>query len=187
MRLAMRTANLLLVSAIALVGASACTSGVRQALGSERTTPDEFRVVTIAPLTVPPEYSLRPPQPGELRAEDIFQDRQAQRALFGDFEASNASDAEILLAARAGAADANPDVRALIDGETAALVRKDRSFADRILFWREGEGETEALVITERPAPIDPEEERRRIESVTGGGEVEIERRRATGRKLPGL
>jgi len=183
----MRTATLLVVSAIALIGANACTSGVRQALGAERTTPDEFRVVTIAPLTVPPEYSLRPPQPGELRAEDIFQDRQAQRALFGDFEASSASDAEILLAARAGAADANPDVRALIDGETAALVRKDRSFADRILFWRDGGEDAEVLIITEPPSPIDPEEERARIESVTGGGEVEIERRRNVRPKLPGL
>ncbi len=182
----MRIVNLVLVSAIALVGASACNSGVRQALGTDRTTPDEFRVVTIAPLTVPPEYALRPPQPGELRAEDIFQDRQAQRSLFGDFEASNASDAEILLAARAGAAEANPDVRALIDGETAALVRKDRSFADRILFWREADTSEERVII-ERPAPIDPEEERERIESVTGGGEVEIERRRTIRRKLPGL
>ncbi len=182
----MRIANLLLVSAIALVGATACGSGVRQALGAERSTPDEFRVVTIAPLVVPPEYSLRPPRPGELRAEDIFQDRQAQRALFGDFEASNASDAEILLAARAGAADANPDVRALIDGETAALVRKDQSFADRILFWRDGES-GEQRVITERPAPIDPDDERQRIEAVTGGGEVEIERRRTVRPKLPGL
>ncbi len=182
----MRIANLLLVSAVALVTTTACNSGVRQALGADRTTPDEFRVVTIAPLVVPPEYSLRPPQPGELRAEDIFQDRQAQRALFGDFEASNASDAEILLAARAGAADANPDVRALIDGETAAVVRKEQSFADRILFWRDPE-DGEQRVITERPAPIDPEDERSRIESVTGGGEVEIERRRNVRRKLPGL
>ncbi len=183
----MRIVNLLLVSVVALVGASACGStGVRQALGAERTTPDEFRVVTIAPLSVPPEYALRPPQPGELRAEDIFQDRQAQRSLFGDFEASSASDAEILLAARAGAADANPDVRALIDGETAALVRKDRTFADRILFWRDVET-TEERVITERPAPIDPEEERQRIETVTGGGQVEIERRRSVRSKLPGL
>ena len=180
----MRPSALLLVSAAALLATSACTSGVRQALGASRATPDEFRVVTIAPLTVPPEYGLRPPQPGELRAEDIFQDRQAQRALFGDLEATSATDGEILFAARAGAANANPQVRALIDGETAAIVRKDESFADRILFWRDGEtilrrgGESE---------PIDPEEERERIEAVTGGGEVEIQRRRNVRPKLPGL
>lgn len=180
----MRLSAVIAVSLAALVGASACNSGVRQALGVERTTPDEFRVVTIAPLTVPPEYALRPPQPGELRAEDVFQDRQAQRALFGDLEGSDATDAEVLFAARAGAADANPDVRALIDGETAAIVRKDSGFASRVLFWRDGEtvilqgGEVE---------PIDPEQERERIEAVTGGGEVEIVRRRSVRGKLPGL
>lgn len=180
----MRASAVFAISMAALIGTSACTSGVRQALGAERTTPDEFRVVTIAPLTVPPEYALRPPRPGELRAEDIFQDRQAQRALFGDLEGSDATDAEILFAARAGAADANPDVRALIDGETAALVRKDRSFADRILFWRDGET---VVVQGGDPEPIDPEEERERIESVTGGGDVEIVRRRDVRPKLPGL
>ena len=77
-------------------------------------------------------------------------------------------------------------MRALIDGETAAVVRKEQSFSDRILFWREG-GTGEERVITERAAPIDPEDERERIEAVTGGGEVEIERRRNIRPKLPGL
>lgn len=180
----MKASAAIAISLAALIGTSACNSGVRQALGVERTTPDEFRVVTIAPLTVPPEYALRPPQPGELRAEDIFQDRQAQRALFGDLEASNATDAEILFAARAGAADANPDVRALIDGEAAAVVRKDRSFADRVLFWRDGET---VIIPGAEAEPIDPELERERIEAVTGGGDVEIVRRRNVRPKLPGL
>ncbi|MGJ3231390.1 MAG: DUF3035 domain-containing protein [Oceanicaulis sp.] len=178
----MRIRSLLIVSAAALIGTSACSSGVRQALGAERATPDEFRVVTIAPLTVPPEYNLRPPQPGELRAEDIFQDRQARRALFGDLDSSRATDGEILFAARAGAADANPDVRALIDGETAAIVRKRESLADRVLFWRDQE-----RLVNDDGEPLDPEEERARIERITGGGEVEIQRRRAGRSKLPGL
>lgn len=178
----MRMRSLLLISAAALFGATACNSGVRQALGAERTTPDEFRVVTIAPLTVPPEYNLVPPRPGELRAEDVFQDRQAQRALFGDLDSSNATDGEILLAARAGAADANPDVRALIDGETAAIVRKSEGLSDRILFWRSGE-----VVVDDEGQPIDPQAEQARIERVTGDGAVEIVRRRDTRGKLPGL
>ncbi|KPP80778.1 MAG: beta barrel protein insertion system lipoprotein component BamF [Oceanicaulis sp. HLUCCA04] len=179
----MRTQNIIAVAAMALVGASACTSGVRQALGTERTAPDEFRVVTIAPLTVPPEYSLRPPAPGQLRAEDIFPDQQARRALFGDFSSENASRGEILLAARAGGADANPNVRALIDGETAAVVRKNESFADRLMFWEPDSVRPAA----DSDAPIDVEEERRRITEVTGGGDVIIVQPRRSGRKLPGL
>ena len=174
--------SVILVSAVALLSTSACTSGVREAFSSERAAPDEFKVVTIAPLTVPPEYNLRPPAPGELRAEDVFTDRQAQRALFGDLDSSNASDAEILLAARAGAADANPDVRALIDGESAAVIRKTENLSDRIMFWREG-----AELVDEEGNPIDPEAERERIERLTGGGEVEVRRRPSTRSKLPGL
>jgi hypothetical protein len=179
----MRIQNIIAVAAMALVGASACTSGVRQALGAERTSPDEFRVVTIAPLTVPPEYSLRPPAPGQLRAEDIFPDQQARRALFGDFSAENASRGEIILAARAGSADANPNVRALIDGETAAVVRKNENFADRLMFWRP---DSQLPAAADADA-IDPDEERRRVVDVTGGGEVTIVQPRRTGRKLPGL
>lgn len=179
----MKLRSVLIISAAALITSTACTSGVRQALGAERSTPDEFKVVTIAPLTVPPEYNLRPPEPGELRAEDIFTDRQAQRALFGDLDSSNASDAEILLAARAGAAEANPDVRALIDGETAAVIRKNEGLADRIMFWRDGELIAEGA----SSEPIDPDLERERIERITGGGEVEIQRRPPTRSKLPGL
>jgi len=178
----MEIRSLIIVAAAALIGASACSSGVRQALGAERSTPDEFRVVTIAPLNVPPEYNLRPPQPGELRAEDVFQDRQARRALFGDMDSSRATDGEILFAARAGAADANPDVRALIDGETAAIVRKRESFADRVLFWRDAE-----RLVNDEGQPLDPAAEQARVQRVTGDGEVEITRQRNTRSKLPGL
>jgi hypothetical protein len=177
----MRTA--LIIAAAAVFGASACTSGVRQALGADKTVPDEFRTVTIAPLTVPPEFNLRPPQPGELRPEDIFQDQAARRALFGDLSASDATDAEIMFAQRAGAADAIPDVRALIDGETAAIIRQPRSIADRILFWRDNDR-------LERHGgdPVDYEDELTRTAAVTGGGQVEITRERRRVRpKLPGL
>lgn len=178
----MRMRTALILSATALLALTGCNSGVRQALGVDKTTPDEFRVVTIAPLSVPPEYNLTPPRPGELRAEDMFQDQQARRALFGDMGSSNATDGEILFAARAGAADANPNVRAIIDGESASLIRKDASFANRVLFWRD-----EERLVAQGGQPLDPQDEADAIESVTGGGEVEIERRRSTRRKLPGL
>lgn len=178
----MRMRTALILSATALFALTGCNSGVRQALGVDKTTPDEFRVVTIAPLSVPPEYNLTPPRPGELRAEDMFQDQQARRALFGDLSGTNASDAEVLFAARAGAADANPNVRAIIDGESAALIRKDESFANRVLFWRDNE-----RLIAQGGDPIDPDDATAAIENVTGGGEVEIERRRTVRRKLPGL
>ena len=44
---------------------AACTSGeVRDNLGMNRAAPDEFKVVSRPPLSVPPEFYMRPPEPG---------------------------------------------------------------------------------------------------------------------------
>ena len=53
------TLRLLTVAALTLA-VSAC-GGFREQLGLEKQSPDEFRVVSRAPLTLPPDYSLRPP------------------------------------------------------------------------------------------------------------------------------
>jgi hypothetical protein len=42
----------------------------KQAIGIEPTSPDEFAVESRAPLTVPPEFDLRPPQPGAPRPQE---------------------------------------------------------------------------------------------------------------------
>ena len=70
-----------------------------------------------------------------------------------------------------------------VDGETAAVVRKNENFADRLMFWQPGT----VIPSADSQTPIDPEDERRRIEQVTGGGEVIIVQPRRSGRKLPGL
>ena len=52
------------MTAVALTGALAATAGcqsTKQALGMTKVVPDEFRVVTMAPLTVPPEYEVQSP------------------------------------------------------------------------------------------------------------------------------
>ncbi|WP_421792567.1 DUF3035 domain-containing protein [Hyphobacterium sp.] len=172
------------LTVIGVTAAAIALSGCA-GFGGGTSEPDEFRVVTIAPLTVPPEYNLRPPRPGEPRPEEIFPDQAARAALFGARGDFQGSDGEALLVARAGGGEADPFIRAIIDGESAAIVRKDRAFADQILFWGEGrEGIGEDAIV------IDAEEEAERlraIENVTGGGEVEIERDRNTIGKLPGL
>jgi hypothetical protein len=43
---------------------------LRQAVGIERVGPDEFAVESRAPLTIPPEFDLRPPQPGAPRPQE---------------------------------------------------------------------------------------------------------------------
>ena len=184
----MRMRALILITTAA-VAASGCSS-VNRAMGAARTSPDEFRTVTIAPLTVPPEYNLRPPEPGSPRPEEIYPDQQARLALLGSQGAFEGSDAEAMLVARAGSGEADPFIRSIIDGEEASMVRKSRSFSDIILFWR-NDGEPRA---PRGPGvdntPLSAEAEADRLElvnGVTGGGTVEIERDRSVLPKLPGL
>jgi hypothetical protein len=55
---------LLAVAGLAAILFMAGCSDLRQAIGMDRVGPDEFAVESRAPLTIPPEFDLRPPQPG---------------------------------------------------------------------------------------------------------------------------
>lgn len=167
--------RILLVLPLLALSLSGC-----QMFGGERVMPDEFAVLSKPPLTVPPEYSLLPPRPGEAEVQ-IDTSQRAQAALFGAVPVADASDAERALVAQAGGIAADPAVRLQLEQEVAGIVYKDPSFADRILFWRDG---------GEGGVALDPQEEAERLESIyaaTGGGEVEIQRQRGVVSKLPGL
>ena len=67
---------------LAGLGLSGCQSASK-ALGMSKVVPDEFRVVTKAPLVVPPDYALRPPAPGEPRPQELQPESAARAALLG--------------------------------------------------------------------------------------------------------
>lgn len=180
-RRALAATALILSAAMAL---TAC-SGARRATGADRSRPDEFRIVTMAPLEVPPEYNLRPPRPGEPRPQEYSANEQARRALLGGEVETNASSAERMLVSLAGGAEADPAIRATIDAETSGVIRRRRGFANRVLFWRGGDVADEANPL----ANVSEAERLERIEAgdlATGEGDVVI-RRSGGGLKLPGL
>jgi hypothetical protein len=62
-----------------------CAQGtVQDALGMSKRAPDEFAVVRRAPLIVPPDYDLRPPDPGAPRPNIGTTSDQARVALTGN-------------------------------------------------------------------------------------------------------
>ncbi len=140
--------------AVALGG---CGNQVRQALGMTKRSPDEFQVVAHAPLTLPPDYSLRPPEPGAPRPQEGTARDQAQTALFNNgtgtdystgssfstgFDSSTdtgQSAGEVALLQNAGATGLDSDIRAQIDAETAAQVERDQTLIERLVFWRSPE------------------------------------------------
>jgi hypothetical protein len=161
------------VLAVAALGASACTTN---------RTPDEFRVVRKAPLTVPPDYNLRPPAPGESRPTELQPDAAARVAVFGTDIGREASQGERLFIAAAGGEATDRAVRQQVDYDAAQTLRKNRSFTDMILNF--GKAPREPLV------DASAEAERLRTEDeltkeVTGGGTVLIRRKNSS--KLPGL
>ena len=180
----------LIAGAILTVTASlAGCSGFRQAAGMTKTVPDEFLVVSTAPLTVPPEYNLRPPRPGQATPQELRPNQEARVAVFGDGIGEGASPGEQALIARAGATAVDSAIRGQIDFARADTLRKPRSMADRILFWRDGAApaaEPGDGVLVDPAAEAERlAAEQRAIDAATGGGEVVI-RKGERGFRLPG-
>ena len=59
---------------------SAC-SNFKQMIGLDQPMPDEFAVESRAPLTVPPDFDLRPPEPGAPRPQEKSAEQQAQQVM----------------------------------------------------------------------------------------------------------
>ena len=49
--------------------------------GGKKVSPDEFKIVSHSPLTMPPNAELRPPRPGEPRPQETTPSDQAKEAL----------------------------------------------------------------------------------------------------------
>jgi hypothetical protein len=162
----------------ALVVAAAATTGcntVSGALGMQKVAPDEFRVVTRAPLTLPPDYALRPPAPGEPRPQELQPDAQARAALFGQDVGAQASAGERSLVTRAGAEATDPTIRDQVDFEAGNVVHRNSGYTDRVL--------TAPAGATQQTGTTEQQEAARRA---TGGGNVTIQREGGGGPKLPG-
>jgi hypothetical protein len=57
-----------------------CTD-FKRSIGLEQTMPDEFAVESRAPLTIPPDFDLRPPTPGAPRPQEKSTDQQAKQVM----------------------------------------------------------------------------------------------------------
>jgi hypothetical protein len=183
----MRLSHVLMTaSLLAAAGLAGCQSTSR-ALGLTKVTPDEFRVVTKAPLVLPPDYALRPPTPGEPRPQELQPQSAARTAILGQRESETRSDGEKLLVAKAGGDKADPLIRYVVDDEFGSLAHKDKSFADWVLFWKPGKPAAAPSVDAETPTPVDAATEAERIASLTGKKPIIIARNPGSKIKLPGL
>jgi hypothetical protein len=132
--------------------------------GLTRDTPDEFMVTTRAPLSMPPDFSLRPPRPGAPRPMEQSARTQAEEALvpqtaLGAPQASESQGQEALVQ-EAGPAAPN-QIRQQVDSD-ARMQQATNGFVSKLLFWQ-------------KPPPpgivVDPQKEAQRLRENAALGE----------------
>lgn len=151
------------------VSLTACES-VRSAMGITKQPPDEFAVVTKAPLIIPPDYTLRPPKPGAAPLNQVSPTQAAEAALYSDDPKTVAgsisgsySEGEKLLLAQTGAATANDGIRQQIAADNSNTESADENFTDQLLFG--GTNNT-------GDAPLNADAEKARLDAAKRGGQV---------------
>ncbi|WP_286192337.1 DUF3035 domain-containing protein [Roseomonas genomospecies 6] len=155
--------------ALALTG---CTD-VRRSIGLDRTSPDEFTVVSRAPLTMPPSLARLPePRPGAARPQDSTSAAVAAASVFGGSSRATAAAGrtaggtagESALIAQAGAKGGiEPGIRNKVDQETTQLVVADKGWIDSLLFWQTQEQPYEI---------VDPKKENQRLREAQATGKA---------------
>jgi Protein of unknown function (DUF3035) len=167
----LRSKSVALVMAAAALGTSlgGCTD-FRRAIGWEKSIPDEFAVVSRAPLAIPPDYSLRPPQPGAPPSQEMTPQDQAREVVFraGQQQATlppaagQRSPGEGALLRDAGANVADPTIRANVSRDVQSGPENERSFTEKLLFWRKSSAASNQV--------LDPAKEAERIRQAQAAG-----------------
>jgi hypothetical protein len=117
------------IAALSLATLAACSSGtVKDTLGLNRASPDEFRVMSRPPLSIPPDFTLRPPDATQAGPGQLPASAQAQSLVTGGAAPAKptakttSADAEFLKAA--GATQADPNVRHELVEENTVVQQK---------------------------------------------------------------
>lgn len=155
---------------LCVMSLSGCESA-KETLGvNQRQVPDEFAVIKQAPLTLPPDFNLRPPRPGAPRPQDRNADAAAKEVVTGLDSKSQTQDktdnsftsGEELLLQSAGADKADPNIRDDIDSAQRTFEKQNVPVAKRLF----------GLYEDEPPASIvDAKKERQRIKENIDSGE----------------
>ncbi len=123
-----------MIAAVVLGGLSACSSA-KDTLGLSRQSPDEFKVLKRAPLSMPPDYALRPPVVGAPRPQEQASAQKAAQTVFGGApaQAAQPTTSSELLLQQAGTNNANPNIRNVLNEEMEELNEEEKPVAKKLL------------------------------------------------------
>jgi hypothetical protein len=152
--------------------------------GGKKVSPDEFKVVSHSPLTMPPNAELRPPRPGEPRPQELTPAEQAKEALSpalagrnqqprvpgagppgagtGTTTAATGSEQALVSKISQGGA-IDPTIRSRVNQDTKTINDSNKGFVDSLIFWQD-------------PAPggvvLDPTKEQQRLRDAQASGQA---------------
>ena len=159
---------------VALAGLAFSLAGcdtIRSAAGINKAAPDEFAVVTKAPLVVPPDYDLRPPRPGAPPTNQSSPTGAAQAALFSDDPnaaqeslGNGFSSEEKQILASSGGATADHAIRQQLASDAKAMEGADQSFTDQVLFGGAPKPDT--------GRPVNADAEKQRLDAARAAGQT---------------
>lgn len=119
--------------------ALAACEKTREQFDFRKRAPDEFAIQTRAPLEIPQDLSqLPPPQPGAPRPQEVSATNMARAAVLGEdviqqtAHDNSVSAGEAVLLQKSGAATVNPNIRAVVDKETAEIGESELPGIDKL-------------------------------------------------------
>ena len=162
-----------LVGPLALGGCSA----FENLGGGKKVSPDEFKIVSHSPLTMPPNAELRPPRPGEPRPQETSPADQAKEALSPTLaarvhantpqpgkaappRAGDASEQALVQRASTGVS-VDPNIRARVNRDTRVIADENTSFIDSLIFWQDKQPQGTV---------VDPVKEQQRLRDAQASG-----------------
>ncbi len=146
----------------------------KETMGLTKQAPDEFAIVTRAPLNIPPQFDLRPPKPGSSRPQETTPRSEARKILLKNtsrrgilkknktINSGKISDGEEAFLQKADALTVDPTIRKVIKKETSGLIEVNKGLLRKIIFWKPKENSGKV---------IDAPKEARRLRKVTAQGE----------------
>lgn len=132
----MKTLNTLVILGCSTALLSACST-TREQFDFSKKAPDEFAVMTRAPLEMPTSNDLPTPSPGAPRPQESAPEDQAKAALFGKTSTEpteqTVTQGENILLQKSGANTAEANIRDVVDAETQEAVEKNTSTFNKLL------------------------------------------------------
>ena len=159
---------------IGTIGLGGCENA-KETIGLGKQAPDEFAVVTRAPLNIPPKFDLRPPKPGAKRPQKVTPTLKARTILLrknslrektdkknAAIASGKFSNGEIAFLQLAGALDADSSIRQIVNKESSVLAEVGDGMLRKVIFWQKKE---------KSGVLVDADKEAKRLRQVAAEGE----------------